>query len=140
MSSHSPAGWIPFTHFGPLFVERVLSPNQVRAQLEKIIGEEPIRFEDALAEGTVTIQVGKIERATRPCQVIFDVPLTLQLDFSILLLGESYSGPASLNLRLVARTFEPAIIYLYARRVTEKDIVFEADIVETTSASTLQSS
>ncbi|MGE5139218.1 MAG: hypothetical protein ACM3JD_07150, partial [Rudaea sp.] len=122
--------WIPFTRFGPLIVERILSPEQIRIQLVKIIGEEPIRFEDALAEGSATVRVGEIKREVRPCQAIFDVPLTLDLEFTIVLVGESYSGPAALSLRLVARTFEPAIIYLYARRVTENDVVFEGDIVE----------
>ncbi len=92
-----------------------------------MIGDQPIQFGDSLAEGTATPELGEITRTIRACEFVFDVPLFLHLNFSVPLLAESYEGSASLHLRLTAAAYEPAFLYLKAKRVQETDILADAE-------------
>ncbi len=95
-----------------------------------MLGDAPIKFEDALAEGMATPELGTISRTVRECDILFDVPLTLHLQFTIPLLAEAYKALATVHLRLRAETYEPARLYLKASRIKEEEILFASGVAE----------
>ncbi len=126
MSRKSDTQLIPFTQFGPLFVDQVLDTGRLKSQVAALVGGEPLRFEDSLAEGTVTAELGQVTRKVEPCQVLLDVPLLLHLSIRTVV-GQNYQGVASLHLSFVGQAYKPAILYFRSRRIGEDDILLAAD-------------
>lgn len=124
-----------FSQFGPEFISRVLTPQRIAAQVRAILPKTPIAFKSKEAEGTANVELGNVSRtgvSKNSCDVTFLVPLTLHLDFKVMLplIEERYVGPASLALRMIVKTFKPAILKINCDEIKADDIKFDAQAID----------
>ena len=118
-----------FQQFGPEFIKRVVTARLLTAKLQEKIGTAEIPISSDLAHGTARPRLGQITRVPKPalCDVTFYVPLQIDLTITVTALDSTFVGQATVDLEMVAETYEPAILYLRIRELDVSNVKYDAE-------------